>query len=109
MAHNFGTLVFTPLIKALQEKYGSRRQYARMETGVPTPDRLGPDESAFIRERDSFWPTDHIDGNAWLHTAGPPLPPTRTRESAFPCYTCRGWQWTFPAAPAGALPATSPR
>ena len=34
MAHNFGSLVFTPLVKALQEKYGSRRQYARMEAGA---------------------------------------------------------------------------
>jgi uncharacterized protein len=55
MAHNFGALVFTPLVKALQEKYGSRRQYARMETGDPTPDRLGLDEVAFIGERDSFY------------------------------------------------------
>ena len=55
MAHNFGSLVFTPLVKALQEKYGSRRQYARMEAGGSSPDRLGPDESAFIAERDSFY------------------------------------------------------
>lgn len=55
MARNFGALVFTPLVKALQEKYGSRRQYARMETGVPAQDRLGPDEIEFIRERDSFY------------------------------------------------------
>ena len=55
MAHNFGSLVFTPLVKALQEKYGSRRQYARMEAGGATPDRLGPDETAFIAERDSFY------------------------------------------------------
>ena len=55
MAHNFGSLVFTPLVKALQEKYGSRRQYARMESGGSSPDRLGPDESAFIAERDSFY------------------------------------------------------
>jgi hypothetical protein len=27
MAHNFGLLVFTPVIKALQEREGSRRQY----------------------------------------------------------------------------------
>jgi predicted pyridoxine 5'-phosphate oxidase superfamily flavin-nucleotide-binding protein len=55
MAHNFGSMVFTPLVKALQEKYGSRRQYARMEAGGATPDRLGPDESAFIAEQDSFY------------------------------------------------------
>ena len=55
MAHNFGSLVFTPLVKALQEKYGSRRQYARLEAGNPSRDLLGPDESAFIEDRDSFY------------------------------------------------------
>jgi predicted pyridoxine 5'-phosphate oxidase superfamily flavin-nucleotide-binding protein len=55
MSHNFGSLVFTPAIKALQERYGSRRQYARMEGGPASKDRLGPDESGFIAERDSFY------------------------------------------------------
>ena len=55
MAHNFGSLVFTPAIKALQEKYGSRRHYARMESGSAARDRLGPEETAFIAERDSFY------------------------------------------------------
>jgi len=55
MVRNFGSLVFTPLVKALQEKYGSRRQYARMEAGATSPARLGSDESAFIAERDSFY------------------------------------------------------
>lgn len=55
MGKNFGSLVFTPLVKALQEKYGSRRQYARMEAAGTSPDRLGPDESEFIAARDSFY------------------------------------------------------
>jgi uncharacterized protein len=55
MAHNFGSLVFTPAIKALQERYGSRRSYAKREKGAPAPDRLGPHESAFIAARDSFY------------------------------------------------------
>jgi len=55
VAHNFGSLVFTPVVKALQEKYGSRRQYARMEEGGASLDRLGPDESEFIAGRDSFY------------------------------------------------------
>jgi uncharacterized protein len=55
MAHNFGSLVFTPAIKALQERYGSRRSYARQEKGAPEPDRLGPNETEFITERDSFY------------------------------------------------------
>ena len=64
MAHNFGSLVFTPLVKALQEKYGSRRQYARMEAGGPAPDRLGPGEIEFIAERDSFYMAT-IDESGW--------------------------------------------
>jgi len=40
MAHNFGQLVFTPVIKALQERYGSRRQDARMEESGASHDRF---------------------------------------------------------------------
>jgi uncharacterized protein len=54
MSQNFGSLVFTPAIKALQERYGSRRQYARMEQSTST-ERLGPDESEFLAESDSFY------------------------------------------------------
>src|SRR5271165_1827711 len=73
MAHNFGSLVFTPLVKALQEKYGSRRQYARMEAGGATGDLLGPDESAFIAERDSFYIAT-VGATGWpyvQHRGGP--------------------------------------
>lgn len=51
---NFGSLVFTPLVKALQEKYGSRRQYERMEAAPAKPTRLGAGETAFIAEQDTF-------------------------------------------------------
>src|SRR5277367_203959 len=73
MGHNFGSLVFTPLVKALQEKYGSRRQYARMEAGPSVPDRLGPDESMFIAERDSFYMAT-VGSTGWpyiQHRGGP--------------------------------------
>jgi predicted pyridoxine 5'-phosphate oxidase superfamily flavin-nucleotide-binding protein len=73
MAHNFGSLVFTPVVKALQEKYGSRRQYARMDGGSPSPDRLGPDETAFIAERDSFYIAT-VGASGWpyvQHRGGP--------------------------------------
>jgi hypothetical protein len=55
MAHNFGSLVFTPVVKALQERYGNRRQYARRESPESSRDRLVPDETAFIAESDSFY------------------------------------------------------
>ena len=73
MAHNFGSLVFTPLVKALQEKYGSRRQYARMEAGHPSRDLLGPGESAFIADRDSFYLAT-VGSSGWpyiQHRGGP--------------------------------------
>jgi predicted pyridoxine 5'-phosphate oxidase superfamily flavin-nucleotide-binding protein len=73
MAHNFGSLVFTPVVKALQAKYGSRRQYARMEGAAPKKDRLGPDESSFIAERDSFYIAS-IGETGWpyvQHRGGP--------------------------------------
>jgi len=73
MARNFGSLVFTPVVRALQEKYGSRRQYARTEGAETSRDRLGPDESAFIAERDSFYMAS-IGSTGWpyvQHRGGP--------------------------------------
>jgi uncharacterized protein len=55
MPTSFGSLVFTPVIKALQERYGSRRQYARLEDSAILPGHLGPQESEFLAERDSFY------------------------------------------------------
>ena len=73
MAHNFGSLVFTPLVKSLQEKYGSRRQYARLEAGNPSRDLLGADETAFIADRDSFYLAT-VGSSGWpyiQHRGGP--------------------------------------
>jgi len=73
VAHNFGSLVFTPVVKALQEKYGSRRHYARMESGGAAPERLGPDETAFLAERDSFYMAT-VGASGWpyvQHRGGP--------------------------------------
>jgi predicted pyridoxine 5'-phosphate oxidase superfamily flavin-nucleotide-binding protein len=72
MAQNFGSLIFTPAIKALQERYGSRRQYARVEQSG-SMDRLGPEESAFLAERDSFYMAS-IGATGWpyvQHRGGP--------------------------------------
>jgi len=72
MANNFGSLVFTPTVKALQERYGSRRQYARREAGA-SRDQLGPDEKEFLAERDSFYIAS-IGSTGWpyvQHRGGP--------------------------------------
>jgi uncharacterized protein len=55
VAHNFGSLAFTPAVKALQERYGSRRQYERMEKSGTSLDLLGPMESSFIGGCDNFY------------------------------------------------------
>ncbi len=52
---SFGSLVFTPLVKKLQERYGSRRQYERMENSGAAQDRLTDFEIEFLAERDSFY------------------------------------------------------
>ena len=70
---NFGSLVFTPAVKALQDRYGSRRQYARLEGLGSSPARLGPDESEFIGERDTFYMAT-LGSKGWpyvQHRGGP--------------------------------------
>jgi len=54
MAKNFASIAFTDEIKALQEKYGSRKSYARMEKEV-YQEGLTENEIAFIAGRDSFY------------------------------------------------------
>ena len=73
MPRNFGSLVFTPLVKALQEQHGSRRQYARLEASDSSPGRLGPEESAFIADRDTFYMAT-LGSTGWpyiQHRGGP--------------------------------------
>jgi len=52
---SFGSLVFTPVVKTLQERYGSRRQYARIEGSGEQSAGLGADEREFLSEQDTFF------------------------------------------------------
>jgi uncharacterized protein len=74
MAKSFGSLVFTPVIKALQERYGSRQQYARLEHAAgDAPARLGPDEIEYLAGRDTFYMAS-IGETGWpyiQHRGGP--------------------------------------
>lgn len=73
MGYAFGSLVFTPAIQALQERYGSRRQYARKEaSGFPAVP-IGPPEAEFLAECDSFYMAT-IGESGWpyvQHRGGP--------------------------------------
>jgi uncharacterized protein len=70
---SFGALAFTPVVKQLQERYGSRQQYERMEKSGPPNDRLTPFEKDFLAERDSFyWATVGSTGWPYVqHRGGP--------------------------------------
>jgi len=74
MSHPFGSLLFTPAIKALQERHGSRAQYARLASREGPARALGPDEAAFIASRDSFYMAT-VGSKGWpyvQHRGGPP-------------------------------------
>jgi uncharacterized protein len=69
---NFGSLVFTPAVKALQEKHGSRRQYARLEVDS-APGGFGLEEREYLSGRDSFYMAS-IGATGWpyvQHRGGP--------------------------------------
>src|SRR5215468_8952070 len=72
MTKSFGSLVFTPVVKALQERYGSR-QYARMGRLGDAPGGLGPDEKEYLSERDTFYMAS-LGESGWpyvQHRGGP--------------------------------------
>src|SRR5271154_6863147 len=53
----------------------------------------------------THWHADHTDGNAWLHDAGAEITAhENTRKRLSVATRVDGWEWTFPAAPGGALP-----
>lgn len=54
MAKNFASVAFTDEVKALQERYGSRKSYARMEKQLNISG-LTEFEVDFISQRDSFY------------------------------------------------------
>jgi len=73
MPGSFGSLVFTPVVKALQERYGSREQYERFEKGKRASGRLGPQERAYLADRDSFYMAS-LGSGGWpyvQHRGGP--------------------------------------
>ena len=70
---SFGKLAFTPLVKELQERYGSRKQYERMEQSGASQDRLTDFEREFLADRDTFyWATTGSTGWPYVqHRGGP--------------------------------------
>lgn len=55
MSHKFYDLTFTPSVKRVQERYGSRKKLERLEGGEPDFNGLSDAETDFIGSRDSFY------------------------------------------------------
>jgi predicted pyridoxine 5'-phosphate oxidase superfamily flavin-nucleotide-binding protein len=70
---SFASIAFTPVVKKLQERFGSRRQYERVEKAAPPQDRLTDFETEFLSQRDSFyWATISATGWPYIqHRGGP--------------------------------------
>ncbi len=73
MGHKFADIAFTPNVKAAQEANGSRGAYTRMEQGDEHHNIFGPNETAFIAARDSFYMAT-VSETGWpyvQHRGGP--------------------------------------
>lgn len=71
MSHKFYDLTFTPGVKAAQEHYGTRRNYARFEGVEPDFHGLSDAESDFIAARDGFYmATVGEDGQPYIQFRG---------------------------------------
>jgi ferredoxin-NADP reductase/predicted pyridoxine 5'-phosphate oxidase superfamily flavin-nucleotide-binding protein len=73
MAHKFAEIAFTPVVRAIQLKQGSRAGYARMDEGDDYNHLLAAREASFIAARDSFYMAS-VGETGWpyvQHRGGP--------------------------------------
>lgn len=81
---SFAEIAFTPAVQALQQRHGSRANYARMAAAADPDQTLGEREAAFLAAADSFylatvgetgWPyVQHRGGpRGFLRVLGPAL------------------------------------
>jgi predicted pyridoxine 5'-phosphate oxidase superfamily flavin-nucleotide-binding protein len=67
-------VAFTPSVKAVQTRKGSRRAYARMEEGGSWQTRITPDLAAFIEAQTSvFLATASTEGQPYIQHRGGPV------------------------------------
>ena len=67
-------IAFTPTVKAIQQRLGSRQTYQRLEQGRGWQKHVSPELAEFIAERDTFFlGTANADGQPYIqHRGGPP-------------------------------------
>lgn len=73
---------------------------------APALDSLNADP--ITRLINTHWHLDHTDGNGWLNAAGTAITAHENTKKHLSASTrVEGWSYTFPAAPAAALPTTT--
>jgi predicted pyridoxine 5'-phosphate oxidase superfamily flavin-nucleotide-binding protein len=74
MSRSTTDVAFTPAVKALQARRGSRTAYARLEARGGWQGTVTPDLAAFVAARDSFYlATASAGGQPYIqHRGGPP-------------------------------------
>ena len=74
MKNPVSDIAFTPTVKEIQQRLGSRQSYERMEQSRGWQDRVTPELAAFIAERDTFFlGTANAEGQPYIqHRGGPP-------------------------------------
>lgn len=73
MTNRYLEIAATSAVKNLQERWGSRSAYSRLESGPVTHRELGPEEIAFIQAQDSFFLAS-VNEKGWpyiQHRGGP--------------------------------------
>lgn len=74
MTRPVSDIAFTPSVKAVQERLGSRSSYASMEQRGGWSDAITPELAEFISERDSFFiATANAEGQPYMQHRGGPL------------------------------------
>ena len=74
MSRSFADIAFTPAVQQLQQRYGSRASYARLQSADGLDGLLGPTEADFIAAADSFYMAT-VSETGWpyvQHRGGPP-------------------------------------
>ena len=74
MTHRFADITFTDSVKVAQEHYGSLARNQRLQSKFGPNDQLGPRETDFIAQRDTFY-LSTVSETDWpyvQHRGGPP-------------------------------------
>ena len=71
MANKFHEIAFTDAVKDVQERYGTRRHYEKLESRPDSNDKIGDAETDFIESRDGFYlATANDDGQPYIQFRG---------------------------------------